>query len=88
MPQTIHEAPYKVDCIFVGFDVTDQLLIRYFCIRQILGENGSTVRKVQGNIDAIKKNIETLIDASKEIGLEVNAENTKCVLLSHRQNAG
>jgi hypothetical protein len=27
------------------------------------------------NIDAIKKNMETLIDASKEVGLEINREN-------------
>jgi hypothetical protein len=31
---------------------------------------------------------ETLIDASKEVGLEVNAHKTKYVLLSHHQNAG
>jgi hypothetical protein len=38
----------------------------------------------------IKKNTETLIDASKEISLEVNAEKTKymCMLLSRHQNAG
>jgi hypothetical protein len=29
------------------------------------------------NIDTIKKNTQTLIDASKEIGLEVNTEKTK-----------
>jgi hypothetical protein len=40
------------------------------------------------NIDTTKKNIETLIDASKEVGLEVNAEKTKYTLLSRRQNAG
>jgi ribosomal protein S2 len=40
------------------------------------------------NIDTIKRNIQTLIDASKEIGLEVNTEKTKYVLLSHHQNAG
>jgi hypothetical protein len=28
------------------------------------------------NIDTIKKNIETLIDASKEAGIKVNAEET------------
>jgi hypothetical protein len=28
------------------------------------------------NIDAIKKNMETLIDTSKEVGLEVNTEKT------------
>jgi hypothetical protein len=38
------------------------------------------------NIDTIKKNTKTLIDASKEIGLEVSAEETKYVLLSHQQN--
>jgi hypothetical protein len=40
------------------------------------------------NIDTIEKNIETLSDASKEVGLEVYAEKTKCMLLSHHQNAG
>jgi hypothetical protein len=29
------------------------------------------------NIDTIKKNMETLIDASKEVGLEINIEKTK-----------
>jgi hypothetical protein len=40
------------------------------------------------NIDTIKKNMETLIDASKEVGLEVNTEKTKYMLLSCHQNAG
>jgi hypothetical protein len=39
------------------------------------------------NIDTIKKNTETLNGASKEAGLEVNAEKTKCMLLSRQQNA-
>jgi hypothetical protein len=30
------------------------------------------------NIHTISKNMETLIDASKEVHLEVNAEKTKC----------
>jgi hypothetical protein len=38
------------------------------------------------NIDTIKKNTETLIDASKEVGLEINTEKTKYMLLSHHQN--
>jgi hypothetical protein len=37
---------------------------------------------------AIKKNTETLIDASREVVLEVNTEKTKYILLSHQQNAG
>jgi hypothetical protein len=40
------------------------------------------------NIDAVEKNTETLIDASKEVGLEVNTEKTKYMLLSRHQNAG
>jgi ribosomal protein S2 len=41
-----------------------------------------------GDIDTIKKNMETLIDSSKEVGLEVNTKKTKYMLLSHHQNAG
>jgi hypothetical protein len=40
------------------------------------------------NIDTIKKNTGTLIDASKEVGPEVNTKKTKYILLSHHQNAG
>jgi hypothetical protein len=39
---------------------------------------------------SIKKGTETLIDAGKEVGLDVNAEKSKYsyVLLPHRRNAG
>jgi hypothetical protein len=40
------------------------------------------------NIDAKQKNMETLIDSSKAVGLEVNTEKTKYMFLSHHQNAG
>jgi hypothetical protein len=40
------------------------------------------------NIDAIKKNMEALIYAIKEIDLELNTEKTKYMLLSRHQNAG
>jgi hypothetical protein len=40
------------------------------------------------NIDTIRKNMETLIDASKEVVLEVNVEKNKCMFLSHHQNVG
>jgi hypothetical protein len=40
------------------------------------------------NKDSIKKNTETLIDASKEVGLEINVHNVKYMLLSRHQNVG
>jgi hypothetical protein len=40
------------------------------------------------NIKAIKRNTETLIDAGKEVGLEINVEKTKYMLLSCHWNAG
>jgi hypothetical protein len=40
------------------------------------------------NIETIKKNAKTVIDASKGVGLEVNSEKTRYILLSHHQNAG
>jgi hypothetical protein len=40
------------------------------------------------NRDTIKKNTQTLIDACKEDGLEVNTEKIKYMLLSHHQNEG
>jgi hypothetical protein len=40
------------------------------------------------NIDTIKKITETLIDASREVGLEINAEKSKYMLLSRHQNVG
>jgi hypothetical protein len=40
------------------------------------------------NIDTIKKNTENLIDASKEVGLEINVDKTKYMLLSRHQNVG
>jgi hypothetical protein len=40
------------------------------------------------NLDTIKQTTETLIDASKEVGLEINLEKTKCMLRSCHRNAG
>jgi hypothetical protein len=40
------------------------------------------------NIDIINKNTLTVIGASKEVGLEVNVEKTKYLLVSRDQNGG
>jgi hypothetical protein len=53
-------------------------LLAYADVVNLLGDN----------IDTIKRNTQTLIDVSKEIGLEVNTEITKYMLLSRHQNAG
>jgi len=41
-----------------------------------------------GSVHTVKKNAEALIVASKEIGLEVNADKTKYMIMSRDQNAG
>jgi hypothetical protein len=43
---------------------------------------------VRGSVHTIKKNTEDLVVASKEIGLEVNVDKTKYVVMSQDQNAG
>jgi hypothetical protein len=46
------------------------------------------VSAVGENIDTIQKNTEALLDASKEVGLEVNPEETKYLLMSRCKKAG
>jgi hypothetical protein len=52
--------------------------------RQLLAYAGD-VNLLEDNIDTINKNTETLIDASKEFGLEVNVEKTKYMLVYRMQ---
>jgi hypothetical protein len=42
------------------------------------------VNLLEDNIDAVKENTKTLIDICKEVGLEVNTEKTKYMLLSYQ----
>jgi hypothetical protein len=46
------------------------------------------VNLLDDNIDTMKKNTETLIDANKEVGLELSTEKTRYMLLSCHRNAG
>jgi hypothetical protein len=40
------------------------------------------------SINAVKENTETLLEASKDNGLEINAEKTKCIIMSCHLNSG
>jgi hypothetical protein len=40
------------------------------------------------SINAIKENIEILLEASRDIGLEINAEKTKYMIMSRHPNSG
>jgi hypothetical protein len=44
--------------------------------------------QLEDNTDTVKKNRETLIEASKRDGIEVSAEKIKYMLLPRHQNAG
>jgi hypothetical protein len=46
------------------------------------------VNIVGENTDTIKKHAEALLDASKELGQEVNPEKTKYMLMSRSQKIG
>jgi hypothetical protein len=40
------------------------------------------------SINTIKENKEILLEASMDVGLELNAEKTKYMIMSHHQNSG
>jgi len=41
-----------------------------------------------GSVHTVKENAEALVVATEETGLEVNADKTKCMIMSRDQNAG
>jgi hypothetical protein len=41
-----------------------------------------------GSVHTVKENAEALVVATREIGLEVNADTTKYMIMSQDQNAG
>jgi hypothetical protein len=65
----------------------NQAGLKFNGTHQLLAYTG-VVNLLGDNMDAIKKNTETLTDACKEAGLEINIKKTKYVLLSRQQNVG
>jgi hypothetical protein len=54
----------------------------------ITGDHANDANILGRSVHTIKKNTETLVIASKEIGLAVNADITKYMVMSGDQNAG
>ena len=46
------------------------------------------IRIVGGSVHTVKRNAEALVVATKEIGLEVNADRPKYMIMSRDQNEG
>jgi hypothetical protein len=40
------------------------------------------------SVNTMKENSETFLEASRDIGLEINAEKTKCMIMSRHPNSG
>jgi hypothetical protein len=67
----------KVQANKIGLELngTHQLLV-YTDDVNLLGDS----------VNTIKENSETLLEASMDIGLEINADQTKCMIMSHHLN--
>jgi hypothetical protein len=65
----------------------NQVGLRLNGTRQLMAFTGD-MNLLGNNMDTIKKDTETLIDARQTVCLEMNVKKTKYILLSRRENVG
>ena len=61
--------------------------MKLYATHQILSE-ADDVNILGRGISTLKENEETLVAATREVGLQVNADETKYMVMSRDQNAG
>jgi len=59
--------------------------LNWTCQLQVCADDVSMLGK-DINTCTVKRNTDIVFDASKEVGLEVNAEKIMCIFISHHQN--
>jgi hypothetical protein len=79
---------YKLGCIFYAINKVqeNQVGLKLNGTHQLL-VYADNVNLLGDNTYTIKKNMETFIDPSKEVCLEINIKKTKYMLLSRHQNS-
>ena len=60
------------------------LEVRLYTLDLVYGDD---VYILRGSVQTLKKNAEALVAASKETGLEVNADKAKCMVMTRDRNA-
>jgi hypothetical protein len=55
--------------------------------RQLLAY-ADDVNILEGSVHTVRENAEALLVTTKEIGLEINTDKTKCMVMSRDRNAG
>jgi len=72
----------KQSCRFIGYGAVTYL--NYLC----LFWSPRDVNILGGSVHTVEESAEALVVATKEIGLDVNADKTKYMIMSRDQNAG
>ena len=77
---------FALECAITRVHVQQEGL-KLKCTRQIL-VYASDVNTMGASVRTVKKNTEALVVASKEPGLYIKTERTKCMFMSRDQHAG